>query len=401
MKITYASYNSNLEPEKREFFAKVFADRLQKELESKMGTKVEIVCCPERTDVEQSIENGSEVVITECKLRCSKKTQKDDGNIGYGTVKEWASVTGMKRVIMILPPEERPKFGERYDGIMSIISGRKTVELYRRGYYDAIYINDLTGDNLINLIRYGRSEADAKRYYGITDEMLDSLPGAEPKKEPVKAEEKKEEPQPEQDTSESDVLKTLLSGGTDAFFEEENSLEENKEESSEEHTGFNFNVSPETELYDCIVSEEVQEIEVIPQYEMPERICAVEEERIFSDDSTESDEEPGYAVMDTSLKLIQQGKVTGYLQDGTLLIIEVENPPKEAEATRYGVTVVRKGKSRGRVVNGRYQSDVMIFFGYCVKTIMQHAIVIEIPDGDAPDQSINGKECVVTFALLQ
>ena len=191
MKICYGSYNELIPFERREVFAKAFAKKLQDEIKAKSGENVEIVCCPERGDLVAAMDAGYEVVLTESKLRRPEGGSVGEENVGVGTLKEWTSRKGVKRVILILPASDRPALGKREDGTDYFTSGRKVVELYRKGFYTALYVSDLKCDLLIDLIKNGRGDADAKKYYGVTDEMIGVLLAAEQGKKDKKEKEKK------------------------------------------------------------------------------------------------------------------------------------------------------------------------------------------------------------------
>ena len=439
LRIGYASYSINVLEEKRELFGRMLAGRLQAELQGILGTEIEMIYCPARQDVVRAIDTGCTVLITEGKLKRSEGARDGDENIGTGTIKDWTGLPGMQRVILILAPEDHPTVTTKKDGSKAI-NARKVVELYRRGYYDALYINDMSAANIAHLIQYGRKEAEAKDYYQVTDEMLEILLAGERaknernrkktehagiaglftdtqtaksmenvaderKEQPVSAEESpepamgKETEQPQkEDMSSSDILQSLLSGGVDAYLDSldnwqtESAQKEESESAQEDMDGFDFEDSiPEDDGEDDMTEEEMSRGE-------PE--TAMEQEIRLETGIAWVDANEEYAVLDTRFDLEQLGRISRYMQGGTLLVVDLPNPPQEQDANRYGVTIIQKGREKGYVHNGRYQSSAVVFTGYCIKTIMQRSVLIEVPDEEAPGEYVAGKDCYVTFTPL-
>lgn len=532
MKICYGSYNDRLPEGKRELFAKAFADKMRKDLEALSGDAVEITWCPEKGDLVSAINGGCDVVITEGKLRMPAGGHDGDENVGFGTVKEWKGLNGVKRVILLLPVDDKPAIAKKEDGSEIIGSGRKVVEMYRKGYYDALYVNDLKPSVLISIIKEGRGEAAAKDYYGVTDDMLALLiesengkrkkkekekpekkgmfgglfarkeseketeaegpvkkedpiksatPAAEEAKqeipsekvperksaepvssnnkeeinktvEPViKSENKAPEVAPEKtnvgeadrtlvkevskeeinvtvnenkkeesaamdrevkngtdaekpakakheiDAETASVLRTILSGGMDALFEEEGKEEPKVTETSSAEKGasaggFDFDFS-----FDAAAVQPVEKKEASPMKEVINERADRQQESV-----TAAVAEPVQtSTFQGTESGLRTGRVTSYLNGGTLLALELNAAPDDPDVNRYGVTVISKGSGRGRVVNGRYQSDVIAFEGFCVKLMMQRTILVEVPDESAPPAGVVNRECMVTFTQLQ
>ena len=442
-RIGYASYSTNVPKEQRELFGRMLAKRLQDELRGVLGAEVEIIYCPARKDVLRAIDTGCTVIITEGRLKRSEGAREGDENIGTGTIKDWTGLPGMERVILILAAEDHPAVITKDDGSKTI-NGRKVVELYRRGYYDALYLTDMTAANIGNLIKHGRKEAEAKEYYQVTDEMLEILLAGEraknernrkkaerssfkemftvPQSEKTADESRREkevpaeeykEPVPEktvetakEDLEASDIFRSLLAGGVDAYLDNLDKWQADTDSTGDsidprEDTGMQaegedmdgFDFGGQLPEDDCCRDDQEEEI----LQDGPQISAEPEDTRepeMYWEDAGE------YAVLDTSFDLTQQGRISGYLQGGTLLVIDLPKPPQEQDANRYRVTVIHKGRQKGYVHNGRYQSSVVAFGGYCIKTIMQRSVLVEIPDEEAPGEYVAGKDCYVTFNPL-
>ena len=565
MKICYGSYNELIPFEHREVFAKAFAKKLQDEIKAKSGEDVEIVCCPERGDLVAAMDAGYEVVLTESKLRRPEGGSVGEENVGVGTLKEWTSRKGVKRVILILPESDRPSLGKREDGTDCFTSGRKVVELYRKGFYDALYVSDLKCDLLIDLIKNGRGDTDAKKYYGVTDEMIGLLLAAEQKKdkkekekkkgifgnifgrgqaegakeEPVKVEEnhaevkeaaaanekprepvkketvqakagdaeskveenqkesvvkpiakeeesenakaseiireegqketalfaeekadadekaaepvktsevggeaskggddavpsiinevinkeviEKEESKAVEDGAENrktgeggetsksaavvkdgkavaneekaaddpemlEVMKALISGGTDQFFEDDGDGDD-----SDSVGGFDFGSIFGGEASSLTSGTESGSPKATEVRRDEWTAPLLGTEGTVGADAVAGGEEAGYS----------DGRITSFLNGGTLITIQLTNPPSGSDVSMFGVTVFCKGSGVGRVVNGRYQSNTTAFDGYCVRLISGRTLLIEVPDSEAPQTDLSGRDCMVTFKYLQ
>lgn len=537
MKICYGTYNEMIPVERREMFAKAFAAKLQGELKAKTGEEVEIVCCPERGDLVAAMNAGYDVVLTEAKLRRPENGKAGEENIGVGTLKEWTGRSDLKRVILILPPNDRPALGKREDGTDCFTSGRKVVELFRKGFYTAVYVTDLKCDLLVEIIKKGRTEAEAKSYYGVTDEMLELLLAseqnkqekkekekkkgifgifgrgqetkaaeekekepvmpAEPKaeeikpvpsnnKEETKKEDKEEVPKPDEVKKPEEPEKAKSEDMAVEEVPQNNPVTEGaKPEETEEAFADGTEEEPvlKSEPHEEAQKDPESVIEIIPE-EIKEEVPQTREEvgredkkedkkeskgdsedstevlrqllkygtdQFFEDDEPEGGDVPPMEGMDfgdlfgapparkddvafnpaSSYKegrtpepavdyartqapgtvntfvpsegdeKICTGQITSYLNGGTLIAVNLINPPDLGDVTRYSATVICKGVGAGRVINGRYQSSTIAFLGYCAKLMSGRTLLLEVPDEEAPGVNLSGRECMITFDLLQ
>lgn len=514
MKICYGSYNRQVQPEKREALARVMGQKLAQGLKDKLGAAPEVICCSTREDVAKAAASGCDLILTESQLKLPNGGKPGDDNVGYGTIKEWTSMHGVKRVVLLMQAGDRPSVADK-DGKPSIVTGRKLVELFRRGYYDALFYNDLQMDKIAALLSAGRTEEEAKAYYGITDQMLEillatskpekadkaegkakeekkslfgGLFGGKKKEEKYEAEaerkeeketrtedkteqvssnnnvasatgdkkevKKDEEPskkeesadevkpfeiprdQPKEERHEpegpavseeelarareqanSDVMKALLSGGTDSFFEDE---EEQEPAAEPESGGFDFGFGferEETKKPETAGGGFGFEFEELPPVEKPKAPMpdAARTEEVRAEEAKAEEvktrevieevkpvmENANVAnVTENGAEETSVGVISSCLNEGTLLTVDVASLPSDPDVTRYSAMILVKGAGRGRVVNGRWVSSVKCFTGYCVKVIMQRTVLVEVPDGDTPGPEVEGKQCMITFYKL-
>lgn len=458
MKICYGSYNRQVPVDKREAFAKMFAAKLSRGIAEMTGEETDVVCCAEREEITHQIRDGCDVIITECQLRLPPGGKPGEDNVGYGTVKEWTAMPGVHRVILLVQPGDKPQLGEK-DGKETFIAGRKLVELFRRGYYDGLFYNDLTVDQIVRLSSAGRTENEAKAYYGITDRMLEILllgsgaketgaGGSEEKKSLLGGlfggKKKSEETMGETNTSGSAEEKEMLSASTavrienppqsnkaikDSREKQVNKVEKKRMEKEEKQASGEVFKALLASGTDAVFEEEeaagVKEeipdgfVFTKPQdnedgYDRPNVPYTGTEDTMEHMDSLfhkEGIDDPIFEqkasentepVMGESGGLVNRmGKISSCLNGGTLLAVDLSNLPADSDVATYGVTVLIKGTEEGRVVNGRWQSSFVAFNGYCVKAIMQRTLLIEVPDSEVQGMNLSGKSCMVTFNKLQ
>ena len=111
----------------------------------------EIEMVSAKTDANKAIVSGQfDVVICRDKL--------EDGPIGIKCIEAWQEMQPNIRVILSVMDNKK--------------GGNSMLKLFRRGYYDAVYQNDMMDMGVIlNLLLNGRNENEAFSYYGIQNNM--------------------------------------------------------------------------------------------------------------------------------------------------------------------------------------------------------------------------------------
>ena len=213
----------------------------------------------------------------------------------------------------------------------------------------------------------------------------------------------------------SAAMQMLISGNLDALFDDEDEREEPAPEKAVESKGFSFdtfdsglNVSEKSDQALDQTGPEAKASEdgsVSTTTAQPERVLPKNLASVAAQDNTRKDpEEAAAAAPAESLRVATAdeaclpGKITSALNGGSLLTISLTGTPPD-DVSRYSVTIMCGG-GKGRVVNGRYQSGMIVFVGYCVKYMMGRMLLVEVPDEEVPGTDLSGRECMVTFALL-
>jgi len=174
MKICFGDYLPNIE--NPDFFVNAISKKAASEIQRLSGEDVDFRVFSVRDEMTAALaEGGYDLIVTKCKLKMSDAGEGSD-SVGLGTVKKWLTNGYAKRVILIFDKDMQPKLGDVDGKTNWLISGRKTVEFWKKEYYDGLYVTDYQPDKVLELFRNGRSAEEAKAYYGITDEMISTRP---------------------------------------------------------------------------------------------------------------------------------------------------------------------------------------------------------------------------------
>lgn len=119
----------------------------------------------------------------------------NDNRIGQGSIKRWKQFDNNVRIVMILFDDKR--------------KGNKVSNFLKNGYYDAIFLNDLSPDMIMDVIVNGRTEETAGAYY-FSDAAIEMA------------------------GNESDEMEGIEEESNRSIYEEEVLYEEHVEESVEE-----------------------------------------------------------------------------------------------------------------------------------------------------------------------
>lgn len=79
-------------------------------------------------------------------------------NIGGGTLRGWQGTKDGLKIVLVLPPNKK--------------GAKKLENLYMGGYYDGLFSNELTAENIQLLITKGRTKEEAFVYYGLNMESI-------------------------------------------------------------------------------------------------------------------------------------------------------------------------------------------------------------------------------------
>lgn len=364
------------------------------------------------------------------------KEQLGDDKISSGSIKGWSQRYPNLKVFLSVGNDK--KGGEK---LLKLLSNPPY-------YYNALYNNDLTGDNIAKLLASPRTKEEAICYYGLEKRMEEEKAKEEASaaaviKEEVKAEEKVVEPQvvevpvkeepvevvaaPVQTEPEvtAQELEDMVSGFDDMEMEKmlDEVLQERNEEpvftkpeekEEPETIGFNFDTmfsekdlfgssvkEPEMVVEELLEEEEIQEI--VEEVSVTEDALIEEVEKPVFEECKKQTEEPKVIkgledvfVTKTEDVLPENGKVLKVFDHNTMLM-ELSPAPcfvSGKSMEDYKMFFVVKG-TRGGFVGGKYKVGVKSFEGYAGSLLGKQTVIVEVPEYDLVANNLNDAECSI------
>lgn len=175
MKVCFGSYirKEGVDPM---LFGAAFAKKLANGIRILINEEVEVTHFIRRDEMTEALSKGGyDLIVTDCKLKPDGENDGSD-SVGLGTVKKWLANGYAKRVILIFGEDMHPVLGAEDGKENWLVSGKKVVELWKKDYFDGIFLADMTAEKVVDLYINGRDRESAKAYYGITDGMLERKP---------------------------------------------------------------------------------------------------------------------------------------------------------------------------------------------------------------------------------
>lgn len=175
MKVCFGSYiqKEGVDPM---LFGAAFAKKLANGIRILTNEEVEVTHFVRRDDMTEALSGGGyDLIVTDCKLKPDGESDGSD-SVGLGTIKKWLANGYARRVILIFGEDMHPVLKTENGKENWLVSGKKVVELWKKDYFDGIFLADMTAEKVVELYVNGRDRESAKAYYGITDGMLERKP---------------------------------------------------------------------------------------------------------------------------------------------------------------------------------------------------------------------------------
>lgn len=361
------------------------------------------------------------------------KEQLGEDKISSGSIKGWSQRYPNLKVILSVGTDKK--------------GGEKLLRLLTSPpfYTNALYENDLTGENVGKLIREPRTKEVAIVYYGLEkrfvaeqEEAAAELKAEDAEKEvvtatPERAEEKpvigNEAPTEEIKGVEAPVeevpvsaqeLEDLVAGFDDLEMEkmpdevinqpvEEKAVEEPVKPQEEESVGFDFEsmfsgkeffagaVSEPEVVFKASEEEEgVNKAVDLPVAEEVE-VAPVEENKQEESVRMIQGLEDCFATKAEGV-LPDEGKVLKVFDHNTMLVELSPVPvlPEDKTMEDYKIFFVVKG-TRGGFVGGKYKVGVKSFEGYPGSLLGKQTVIVEVPEYDLVENKLEGASCGLIF----
>ena len=361
----------------------------------KTVSRIEIV--PTKLAVEELLDTGDFNLLI-------VREELQDERISSGSLKSWSQKYPNLPVILYVRNEK--KGGEKLKRLLNTAPF----------YYNVLYENDLTGSNVMKLIKTSRTREEAICYYGLEQRMEkeDECLAAEAEKTDVVEEtvgatenpvipaeedsllEDLEETICEFDVLESDVIDANESDSRGV-------AETNTVEVKPEEPGISFDYEgmfSGNELFgekNAEVEEMIEEEPLLKEVEIVVAEDPAENHKSELDDNGIKMKEQEYLdVIENTCTLPENGKILRVLDRNTMLM-ELSQPPIfEAGKTLedYKLLFVVKG-TKGSFVNGKYKVGVKSFEGYAGSLLGRQTIIVEIPEYDLVENKVEGADCSI------
>ena len=363
------------------------------------------------------------------------KEQLGEDKISSGSIKGWSQRYPNLKVFLCVDNDK--KGGEK---LLKLLSNPPY-------YYNALYNNDLTGENIVKLISSPRSKEEAILYYGLEKRMEEEKAKEESNAAPVVVEEKVEEtvvetvvevPTPEEPVKEEveeeqvEVVPAPVVAAPEVTAQELDEL-------SAEFAGMEFEKmldevleggeEPETEMpveagapenakcdFDVMFSgtdlfgdsSNVQEVVVEEFVDEEDKQDVIEIESV-DDELPPVVEAEGYFeepeklttmkdIFKTALEdvLPEEGRVLKVFDYNTMLVELTPAPyfTSGKSLEDYKMLFVVKG-TKGGFVGGKYKVGVKSFEGYAGSLLGKQTVIVEVPEYDLIANQLNGAECSI------
>lgn len=345
------------------------------------------------------------------------KEQLGEDKISSGSIKGWSQRYPDLQVILCVGNDK--KGGEKLNRLLNAAPF----------YYDALYENDLTGDNVAKLLKSSRSKEDAICYYGLEQRVEEDVKMQSPLEDEMYTE-RSEEVTKQDDKIKDEVesssasvndkadvsaeeLEAVISGfdTVDVEMFEENSAD--VESSTDDEVGVinkdqevNFDYSDMfsgNDLFgDFYKEKEVSlEEEILSDGEDVVVVDVIKEDRNKQTTSEEEkmDREIGGAIKTEALDILPEyGKVLKVFDSNTMLV-ELSPIPSlfDRETLEdYKMFFIVKG-TKGSFVNGKYKVGVKGFEGYAGSMLGKQTIIVETPEYNLLEHKLEGAECSIIW----
>lgn len=365
-------------------------------------SKIEIV--PTKSQVEALIETGEYNLLI-------VREDLNDERIGNGALKSWAQRYPDLPVILYVRGEK--KGGEKLKRLVSSAPF----------YYNVLYENDLTGENVVKILTTPRTKEEAIMYYGLAGRMEPKEAKevlSEVKEDAALSEESIEIPNKEAEADSIEEKKPevdIVMEDFDEMISEFDSLEfevvlpeeadvtepEKKKEvevtkESEEATDYEELFSS-NELFGFSKKEEEKVMEAVLMVPEDKNV----EEKVLNNEDKSMEEHIKIIEVNTpfcetecSNVLPESGRVLRVL-DHHMMLLELHKefalePGRFLED--YKMLFIVKG-TKGSFVNGKYKVGVKSFEGYAGSLLGKQMLIVEVPEYDLFEQKLEGSECSI------
>ena len=395
--------------------------KMETELSSAGVTVLSIETVKSKDQIEEKLDTGKYNVLI-----C--KEQLGEEKISSGSLKVWGN--RYPEVAVILNVSNDKKGGEK---LVKFLSSTPS-------YYNVLYDNDLTGENVAKLLNYPRTKEEAIVYYGLENRLTEQPKASgtvmEVKSIPVTAMEREEEGNkenfPEEEVIEEitkEEFDKVVSGFEAVDFDEKvfgngakekpeildadtNTLEDENGKEVDFATMFDGK-----DLFEEVEKEHETNIKVMNEdrkkevqkhgdnpVEDKETPTPMKAKKVGEKSSTANQNDIGDNDMDFTVRQMDgitfpdTANVLKVFDQNTMLVKLLCAPvlPKDKTMEDYKLLFVVKG-TRGGFVNGKYRVGVKSFEGYPGKPIGKQTVIVEVPEYDLIENALEGAYCSLIF----